>query len=35
MTAAFDRGQAVARLNLARGYREVGDGDQYVIELQR
>jgi hypothetical protein len=34
MTAAFDRGQPVARLELARGGFEVGDRDQYVIELQ-
>jgi hypothetical protein len=34
MTAAFDRSQAVARLELARGCFEVGNRDQYVIELQ-
>jgi hypothetical protein len=33
--AAFDRGQAVTRLDLARGGVEVGDRDQDVIELQR
>jgi hypothetical protein len=35
VTAAFDGRQAMARLDLARGGVEVGDGDQYVIELQR
>jgi hypothetical protein len=35
VSAAFDRRQAVARLDLARGGVEVGDGDQDVIELQR
>jgi hypothetical protein len=34
MTAAFDRSQAVTRLELARGCFEVGDRDQDVIELQ-
>jgi hypothetical protein len=32
--AAFDRRQAVTRLDLARGGVEVGDCDQDVIELQ-
>jgi hypothetical protein len=35
VSAAFDRGQAVACLELARGEFEVGDRDQDVIELQR
>jgi hypothetical protein len=35
VSAAFDRRQAVARLELARGGVKVGDGDQYVIEFQR
>jgi hypothetical protein len=35
VSAAFDRGQAVALLDLARSGLEVRDGDQYVIELQR
>jgi hypothetical protein len=35
VTATLERGQAVARFELARGCREIGDGDQYVIELQR
>jgi hypothetical protein len=34
VTAALDRGQAMALLELARGGVEVGDRDQYVIELQ-
>ena len=34
VSAAFDRRQAVARLDLARGGVEVGDRNQYVIELQ-
>jgi hypothetical protein len=34
VTAAFDRRQALARLEVARGGVEVGDRDQYVIELQ-
>jgi hypothetical protein len=34
MAAAFNRGQPVARLELARCGFEVGDRDQYVIELQ-
>jgi hypothetical protein len=35
VSATFDRRQAVTRLDLARGGVEVGDRDQYVIELQR
>jgi hypothetical protein len=34
VSAAFDRGQAVARLDLVRGGVEVGDRDQDVVELQ-
>jgi hypothetical protein len=34
VTATFDGGQAVARFELARGCCEVGDRNQYVIELQ-
>jgi hypothetical protein len=34
VTAAFDRGEPVARFDLTRGCREVGDRDQDVIELQ-
>jgi hypothetical protein len=34
MTATFDRSQAVACLELARGCFEAGDRDQDVIELQ-
>jgi len=34
VTAAFERGQAVTLLDLARGGVEVGDRDQYVVELQ-
>ena len=33
MAAALDRRQPVARLDLARGGREVGDGDQRMVEL--
>jgi hypothetical protein len=33
VSAAFDRRQAVARLELARGDFEVGDRDQGVVEF--
>jgi hypothetical protein len=34
VTAALDRRQAVPRLDLAPGCREIGNRDQYVVELQ-
>jgi hypothetical protein len=34
VTAALDRRQAVPRLDLAPGCREIGNRDQYVVEVQ-
>jgi len=34
MTATLDGGQSVPCLELLRGGREVGDGNQDVVELQ-